>query len=202
MQLNFYGKIRMLSGFCLPKLFLAMKLTIVIIMISCFHISAKSYSQSLNLTGKDIPLAKALTLISEQSGHYLFYKYNELKDANPVTINLKNATLAKALQEVLKNQPFGYSIEQKTIVVTKLKIELSKAPVLIDIKGKVLGDKSSPLPGAGIKVKNGPQTTTTDANGNFSLTGLPENAVIIVSYIGYVTQEVTVGSRNNLTITW
>ncbi|MDQ8005890.1 MAG: TonB-dependent receptor [Pedobacter sp.] len=178
-----------------------MKLTVIIMMISCFHISAKSYSQSLNLTGKDIPLAKALTMISEQSGHYLFYKYNELKDAEPVTIKLKNASLTQALKEVFKNQPFTFAIEQKTIVVTKVIGEAPKAPVFIDIKGRVLGDKGTPLPGAGIRVKNGSQTAVTDANGNFSLNNLPENSVIVVSYVGYVTQEIAIGNRTNITVT-
>ncbi|WP_443936809.1 TonB-dependent receptor [Pedobacter sp. MW01-1-1] len=177
-----------------------MKLTVIFIMISCFHISAKSYSQTLNLTGKNIPLTKALTLISEQSGHYLFYKYNELKDAEPITVNLKNATLTNALHEVLKNQPFSYSIEQKTIVVTKVESK-KKSPVEIDINGKVVGEKSTPLHGASIRVKNGSQTAVTDPNGNFSFKNLPENAVLIVSYIGYVTQEIVVGTQKMLTVT-
>ncbi|RZK88462.1 MAG: SusC/RagA family TonB-linked outer membrane protein, partial [Pedobacter sp.] len=177
-----------------------MKLTVVFIFITCFHISAKSYSQSINLSGKNISLEKALTLISEQSGHYLFYKYNEVKEATPVTLNLKNASLAKALQEILRDQPFTFSIEQKTIVVTKVKAAV-KAVVPIDIRGKVLGEKSLPLPGAGIRVKNGSQTATTDSDGNFSLNNLPENAVLVVSYVGYVTKEIAVGNRTTVTIT-
>lgn len=102
MQFKFYGKIRWKSGFYSSKMFLIMKLTVVLIFISCFHISAKSYSQSINLSGTNLPLEKALTQISEQSGHYLFYKYNEIKEASPVTLNLKNVSLSKALQEILK----------------------------------------------------------------------------------------------------
>ena len=200
MQLNFYGEIQRNSGFSLSKMFLIMKLTVFIIIVCCFHISAKSYSQNVNLTGKNISLAKALTEVSEQSGHYLFYKYNDVKDAEPVSFSLKNVPLQKALQEILKGQPFTFSIEQKTIVITKSGNLPIKKTVPIDIKGKVLGDKSTPLPGAGIRVKNGNQTATTDVNGNFSLTNLPENTILIVSYVGYITQEVPVGNRTSITI--
>lgn len=201
MQINFYGKTQKNAGFYSSKMFLVMKLTVFIIIVSCFHISAKSYSQNVSASGKNISLAKALTLVSEQSGHYLFYKHNEVKDAQPVTFNLKNVALATALKEILKDQPFTFSIEQKTIVVTKVKAMPAKsAAVFIDIKGKVLGENATPLPGAGIRVKNGNQTATTDANGNFSLANLPENAVLIVSYVGYVTQEVPVGNRTTLTV--
>jgi TonB-linked SusC/RagA family outer membrane protein len=201
MQFNFYGKIQIPSGNYLPKMFLAMKLTVFLIIISCFHISAKSYSQNVSLSGSNIPLSKALTLISEKSGHYLFYKHNEVKDAAPVSFNLKNVALAAALKEILKDQPFTFSIEQKTIVITKLAGSNTKPlSVFIDIKGKVLGDGGTPLPGAGIKVKGTSQTATTDANGNFSLSNLKENAVLIVSYVGYVTKEVSIGTSTNITI--
>ncbi|MNK23540.1 TonB dependent receptor [compost metagenome] len=200
MQINFYGKIQKNAGFYSSKMFLVMKLTVVFIFITCFHISAKSYSQSINLSGKNISLEKALTVISEQSGHYLFYKYNEVKEAAPVTLSLKNVPLAKALQEILRDQPFTFSIEQKTIVVTKVKSS-AKFLVPIDIRGKVLGEKSLPLPGAGIRVKNGSQTTTTDGDGNFSLRNLPENAVLVVSYVGYLTQEIAIGNRTSVTVT-
>lgn len=201
MQLNFYGEIQRNSGFSLSKMFLIMKLTVFIIIVCCFHISAKSYSQNVNLTGKNISLAKALTQVSEQSGHYLFYKYNDVKDAEPVSFSLKGVSLQKALQEILKGQPFTFSIEQKTIVITRSGNLPIKKTVPIDIKGKVLGDKSLPLLGAGIRVKNGAQTATTDNNGNFSLNNLPENAVLVVSYVGYITQEVVVGSKTSITIT-
>lgn len=62
--------------------------------------------------------------------------------------------------------------------------------VLIDVKGKVLEENGVGVPGVSIKVKGVVKATTTDADGKFVLKGLPDDAVLVVSYIGYTTQEV------------
>ncbi|HEY8956868.1 SusC/RagA family TonB-linked outer membrane protein, partial [Chitinophaga sp.] len=63
---------------------------------------------------------------------------------------------------------------------------------LIDVRGKVLDESGTGVPGVSIKVKNVNKATTTDVDGNFNIKGIPADAVLIVSYIGYVTQEVSV----------
>jgi TonB-linked SusC/RagA family outer membrane protein len=64
------------------------------------------------------------------------------------------------------------------------------------VTGTVTAANNTPIPGATITVKSTTQATTTDANGKFSIHA-PENAVLIVSIIGYKTQNVnTVGTTN------
>lgn len=67
------------------------------------------------------------------------------------------------------------------------------------IQGTVTDEKGTPLVGVTVKVKGTSQGTVTDAQGNFSLT-VPDNATLEVSYIGYETQEVTVGNQTNITV--
>ena len=64
------------------------------------------------------------------------------------------------------------------------------------ITGKVSSsDDGNPLPGVSIKVKGTTTGVVTDVNGSFKLT-VPANATLVFSYIGYVTQEVVLGSRS------
>jgi TonB-linked SusC/RagA family outer membrane protein len=72
---------------------------------------------------------------------------------------------------------------------------------LIDIKvtGKITDANGESLIGATIGVKNGKNVAVSDVNGNFTVT-VPENAILVISYIGYQTQEVAVGGRTQLTI--
>ena len=70
-----------------------------------------------------------------------------------------------------------------------------------DVSGKVLDEAGNPLPGASIKVKGQPQSTSTDSNGLFVLKGIAEDAILSVSYVGYETQEVTLSSSGQLVIT-
>lgn len=70
------------------------------------------------------------------------------------------------------------------------------------VKGKITDDKGETLVGVIVKVKNTTLVTTTDANGAFSIT-IPTgtvNPVLVVSYVGYTTQEVAVNGRATITI--
>ncbi|MEL0455327.1 TonB-dependent receptor [Flavobacteriaceae bacterium SZ-1-7] len=69
-----------------------------------------------------------------------------------------------------------------------------------DISGVVQDEIGFPIPGANIIVKNTSKGTTTDFDGNFTLTGVEQGSVISVSYLGYVTQEITISTNTELTI--
>ena len=68
------------------------------------------------------------------------------------------------------------------------------------ITGSVVDEEGEPLLSASIRVKDTTIGTTTDIDGNFSL-DVPQNAVLIVSYIGYKPYEVAVGNQQNISIT-
>ncbi|MEO7315601.1 MAG: TonB-dependent receptor [Ginsengibacter sp.] len=67
------------------------------------------------------------------------------------------------------------------------------------ITGKVISSAGEPLEGATIAVKNSTSTTTSDGEGNFSLSA-PDNATLIITFVGYDKQEVTVAGKNSFTI--
>ena len=69
------------------------------------------------------------------------------------------------------------------------------------ITGKVIaGDDKTPIIGASVKVKNGPGGTITDANGIFALNVSP-NTVLVISFVGYSSKEVSVGTQTTLNVT-
>lgn len=201
MQFNSYGKMPLIRLFLPSKTFLVMKLTAILLTVTCLQLSAKSFSQSISLSGRNLPLEKVLTTIGKQSGYFFFYKYNELKDAKPVTVQLENVSVQQALEQSLKGQPFRYIIENNTIVISKKdEKEPEKEAPLMDIRGKVTDDKGEPLPGATIRVKGSNQATVADVNGDFSLRNINNNAVIVISYTGFVQQEVPLNNRTQITV--
>ena len=164
------------------------------------QLSAAGFSQSISLSGTNIPLKKVISSIEKQSGYFFLYKYNEVQKANPVDLNLKNAPLTQALDLALKDQPFMYYIEDKTIVLTKTTAKNKPVFNFYDIKGKVTDEKGEPLPGATIRVKGTNKATIANSNGEFSLDNLPENASLIISYTGFIQQEVPVNGNTSLAI--
>jgi TonB-linked SusC/RagA family outer membrane protein len=69
------------------------------------------------------------------------------------------------------------------------------------VTGIVKETNGSPLPGVGVKIKGGTGGTQTDLDGKFSLTVSGPDAVLVVTYLGFVTREIKVGSQTNLNVT-
>ena len=67
-----------------------------------------------------------------------------------------------------------------------------------NINGLVLAE-GNPLPGASVLIKGTNNGTTTDFDGNFSIQA-NQNDILIISYIGFSSQEVEIGNQTNLTI--
>lgn len=70
-----------------------------------------------------------------------------------------------------------------------------------NVSGRITGAENEALPGVSILIKGTTQGTTTDNTGKFSLKLPNNNATLVVSFIGYVKQEVAVGSRSTVDIT-
>lgn len=74
-------------------------------------------------------------------------------------------------------------------------------PQEITVRGKVLDDANSPLPGVNILLKGTTIGTTTDADGSYSIVVPDRNGVLIFSFIGYLSQEVSIDNRTALDVT-
>jgi TonB-linked SusC/RagA family outer membrane protein len=72
--------------------------------------------------------------------------------------------------------------------------------LLLEVSGTVSGESGEPLPGVNILVKGTTTGTTTDTNGAYRLEVENSGAVLVFSFIGYVTQEVSVGNRTSINI--
>ncbi|WP_221394175.1 TonB-dependent receptor [Dyadobacter sp. NIV53] len=68
------------------------------------------------------------------------------------------------------------------------------------VKGKVKDDQSTGLPGVSVVVKGTTSGTVTDGEGSYTVT-VPANATLVFSYIGYLTQEITVGNKSSVDVT-
>src|SRR5690606_14365473 len=70
----------------------------------------------------------------------------------------------------------------------------------IQVSGVVTNDQGEPLPGVNVLEKNTLNGTSTDANGEYSLTVKDENSVLVFSFIGYETQEVPLNGRSQINV--
>ncbi|WP_316812651.1 SusC/RagA family TonB-linked outer membrane protein [Pedobacter heparinus] len=187
------------------KFILVMKLTIFIMTACLLQLSASTRAQ-ITLDERGKTLQKVLKSISSQSGYDFIYADQAFRKSKPVTVKLKDADIISALKACFEGQPLMYEISDKTVMV-KVKNDDSffgriiVALNAIDVRGKVVDQDGKPLPGASVKVKGiVNNAATTNTSGDFYLRNVDENAVLIISYIGYQSREVAVNDIKNGTI--
>ena len=186
----------------ITKTLLVMKLTSIFLLVACLQVSARSWSQTVSFSGKNVSLEKVFASVKKQTGYVFFFNDVALKDATPVSVKVANMPLQEFMETVLKDQPLNFSFQNKTIVISR------KAPAAvvtppaadkvtavftgIDIHGVVADEKGLAIAGATVKVKGTKRATITDARGGFDFKGLDEKAVLEISFIGYATKTLPV----------
>lgn len=183
------------------KSLLIMKLLAVFLLATCLQASATAYAQKINLHQKNASLQSVLQEIERQTSYQFFYNERLIKSARKVNVTIQNASLEDALKLCFKDQPFTYTILDQTIIINKEETPSQPAAILIDISGRVTDETGNPLSRASVTVKGTSIRTTTNENGEFKLSGVGENAVLEVTYVGYTQKTVNVNSKTSLTIT-
>ncbi len=95
----------------------------------------------------------------------------------------------------------GSSLFATTPVSAELKYKnWVRAAIQTNVKGKVTDKTGTPLPGATVRVKGGSQAAVTNTDGDFSIANVTGNVVLVVSYTGYVTQEIPLNGRSQINV--
>jgi TonB-linked SusC/RagA family outer membrane protein len=180
-----------------------MKLSIILLVATILQVSAKSYAQKITLSEKNAPLEKVLKEIREQSGYDFFYNSKLIKEANPVSINVRNIDLEEVLKLAFTDQPFSYSIDEKTIIIKAkpIPVKISRQEAAVKkVSGVVTDSKGVTLPGASVRIKNTDKGVITDSEGRFTIEA-DINNILVVSFAGFIAKEITVtGATSFLTV--
>jgi TonB-linked SusC/RagA family outer membrane protein len=181
------------------KVLLFMKLTIAILLISLVQVSAKGYSQSkitLKLTNAE--LTKVLLQIEKKSNFRFLYNDDAISLTNPkVDVNVANTPVTEVLNSLFAGTNLTYKVLNNNLIVLSAKDNLIQD---IKVTGRVLGSNGEPVPAATIRVKGTTVVTSADINGRFSIVS-PDNAVLVVSSVGFSQEEVPVSGRKEINVT-
>lgn len=194
------------GSYLVSKMLLYMNLTAFFILLTCLQVSARAFSQKVTISGKNIPLERFFDMVKSQTGYDVLYNPELLKKTTPLSISVKDVDLQTAMDLGFKDQPIGFMIRYNTIVIVKKPEETlfseiisQSTPAFIDMRGKVNTESGEPLSGASVVIKGTEKGTTTNDDGNFTINANPGD-VLVISMIGYIPQEVKVGSRANITV--
>ncbi|MBV4357331.1 SusC/RagA family TonB-linked outer membrane protein [Pinibacter aurantiacus] len=174
---------------------------VVGILFVCLALSAKSANaQKISLSVNKQPLEKVFALIEEQSSFHFFYTREDMASRPLVSIHLKNASINSVLDACFKNIGLTYQIEDHYITIKSSgrqpESNQKDSLQLLRVTGIVSNEQGEALPGATIQIKGSQTYQNTDNKGNFVIDALPKGAVLIISSVGYVPQEITIIKEN------
>ncbi|WP_439583686.1 TonB-dependent receptor [Dyadobacter bucti] len=188
------------------KIPILMKISVLLLTLACVQVSASALSQKISLSVENAPMEQVIKAIKKRSGYLFIYNNELLKKAKPVTIKISEGTIEQVLEQCFDKQPLTYELLEKTIVVKpKIQEAVKEQPPMIipktEVKGKVSDESGGGLPGVSIVLKGTQRGTTTSTDGTFTLEIEEKDAVLIFSFVGYLSKEVTVGALTTLDVT-
>lgn len=167
--------------------------------------------QSVSFSVKNIEIRKALTQLEKKVNVKFVYSSRSLPLHRKTTLDIDGKPLNTVLDELFYPDKVAASLVGGQIVLTipeeSLNIRQDNLQKILNqvidrtISGKVSDEKGESLPGVSIVLKGTQRGTTTDMDGNYALE-IPEgdNQVLVISFVGYISQEMVVGNRSQADI--
>lgn len=183
--------------YCLKKPLIIMKLTLGLILVFNLQILANGYSQtrvSLNLKSADFK--KVISEIERKTSYHFIFSERKIPVKQYTNINVADVDVLTLVGRLLDGTLFTYQKLPNNLIAI-----VPNGTVVRDVKvtGKVLDETGQPLIGASVRIKGLKGGASTDSKGAFTLS-VPDNAILIVSFLDYITQEVPVNGQTSITV--
>ncbi len=181
----------------------SMKATIILLFYLGLQAATPLFSQEISLSLKKADLEDVFKAIQGQTHYRFVYTSDQMRVSQKVTIEVHKTTLDKVMEICLQNQPLTYKLEEKLVVIRfkdKNAVNNLVSVPFPDVNGKVTGEDGIPIAGATIAVKGTNKATATSDNGEFLLKEVEPGSVLIISSIGYQSQEFSLQGRTSVII--
>lgn len=187
-----------------------MRTTFVLFFICLFCALADPvYTQNARVTihESNVTLKEVLSEIERQTD-YLFIYSNEVNTDTKVSISARQKAVSEVLEQILSKKNMNYSMEGNHIILSIRKnnkmdhaliMDVNQQPQKKKISGTVIDENGMPIIGANIVEAGTTNGAVTDVDGKFLLS-VEDNAVIHISYIGYLEQSVRTSTKSKIDV--
>ncbi len=189
-------------------------ITLVQISVAVAGTAQELLNRRVTLSAQNQDVETVFKKLEQQANVQLLFSREIIQSKRKVTYQAVNEKLSLVLEHILSPLSLSYEVVGEQILIKRNSPPAALTPrstlneirptetADVQITGRVIGDDGTGLPGVNIQIKSTTRGTTTDANGNYRLT-IPEGSgvMLVYSFIGYVTKEVTVGNQTSINVT-
>jgi TonB-linked SusC/RagA family outer membrane protein len=179
-----------------------MKITLLLFLTTTFNLFATGiYSQTARVTVNlnQASIKQVLKEIEKSSEFYFLYNDNLIDVDRKVDIHVEDEQINAILNLLFDSDKVKFEVYDRQIVISPSNSPLPQQE-LRKAAGKVTDKDGLSLPGVSVVVKGTTNGTVTDNEGKFSLTLTPDDKIVVFSFIGMKTQELTVTGSSLLTV--
>ncbi len=186
----------------LIKAFRIMRITIFLLFVSILQTFANdAYSQKtkLSLGFSNTKLVDVLDEIENLSEFYFLYNEKLIDTEREVSVSAKNQKISEILDELFAGADVVYTITDRKIILSPAFLSEANQQQT-SVSGTVSDNTGQPLPGVTVIIKGTTNGTVTNADGNYSISNIPDGATLVFSFVGMLTQEITVGNQTDINV--
>ena len=175
---------------------------VIFLLAVLLQVSATVHAQEkISLSEKNAPLEKVFADIQKQTSFNIWFDKALLDKTSKVDINLKDVSIEQAMTAACTGQPLEFGIVGKNVVVKgKETKQITEPNGKIDVAGKVVNENGEAVSGVSVVIKGSHTGTRTEKDGSFSLTGINEDATLVITGTNVETKEERINHRGNLII--
>src|SRR5690554_5708768 len=187
---------------------IAMRMTLLLLFVLSFQLQAELiYSQDtkISLDLRNSTVERVLQTIEEKSDYYFLYNNRLIDVDRKVSVRVRNAAISDVLEELFRSENVDYEVKESQIILSPKEMYKQISAVADgmqqrkSVTGVIVDAAGIPIIGANVIEKGTSNGTVTDLDGNFTLF-VEENAVLDVTYIGYLSQSVSIQGRSSVQI--
>lgn len=170
-----------------------LKLTHLVLIFVFFILpfEVKAQSTRVSISVKNVSIKELLMDIEKKSDVRFSYIEKNLDPNKDLSIHVQDESVEKLLDRVLPGKGMEYTRTGNTIAIKLISTQSKKVK---KVTGTITDNKGETIIGANVIEKGTTNGIITDVDGNFSL-DIPEGAILLISYIGYISQEIHTGNQ-------
>ena len=186
--------------------FRIMRVSLFMLFVCIFQLMAtntEAQNAIMKLETNVISIGQLINQIEKQTDYLVVFRNREVDTERTIRVQEKSGKVISYLKNAFEGTDISYEFTNKYILLSKK----NHSDAVNDnqqlnrkITGTVKDNNGEPVIGANVSVKGTTNGTITDVDGNFSLENISDNDIIVISYIGYTSQEIKAGKQTSLKI--
>lgn len=173
----------------------------MIVLLVCFSVQSMANNgfgqEKITLNLDKVPLKKVFKAIEKQTSFRFVYSDDAVPVNQKISISVQSEMVNEVMKRLLQNTALSFKLLNQNLIVISNNISVIAA---FTVSGKVVNAQGEPLANVSVQEKGTNNGTVTGEDGIYTINVTNENATLVFSYVGFISEEITVTGRSSINV--